>query len=84
MAHPQGGGPGTGVVPNSNTIARMTKEFSPKKIFGKAQAIDTQLLLSKAQDEVKALALVRSRVLQKSEFTFDRRKRKKADANDFF
>ena len=52
--------------PNAATIARMTKEFSPKKIFGKALPIDTQLLLSKAQDEVKALALVRSKVAQKS------------------
>lgn len=45
----------------------MTKEFTPKKIFGKAQAVDTQLLLSKAQDEVKALALIRTKVAQKSE-----------------
>lgn len=56
--------------PNAATIARMTKEFSPKKIFGKALPIDTQLLLSKAQDEVKALALVRSKVAQKSTSLF--------------
>lgn len=68
LANPQGGGGGgrDGQPPNAATIARMTKEFSPKKIFGKAQPIDTQLLLSKAQDEVKALALVRGKVAQKS------------------
>lgn len=59
--------PGGGAPPNPASIARMTKEFAPKKIFGKAQPADTQMLLSKAQDEVKALALVRSKVAAKSE-----------------
>ncbi|KAK4702600.1 hypothetical protein P7C70_g3620, partial [Phenoliferia sp. Uapishka_3] len=74
--------PGGNAPPNPAAIARMTKEFTPKKIFGKAQAVDTQLLLSKAQDEVKALALIRSKVGQKNlamevcdaEWQWDRRK----------
>lgn len=68
MALGQLANPGTGnAPPNPTTIARMTKEFAPKKIFGKAQPSDTQMLLSKAQDEVKALALIRTKVQQKSE-----------------
>lgn len=67
MALGQLANPGGGAPPNPAAIARMTKEFTPKKIFGKAQAVDTQLLLSKAQDEVKALALIRTKVAQKSE-----------------
>ncbi|KAM0756221.1 PSP1-domain-containing protein [Meredithblackwellia eburnea MCA 4105] len=82
MALGQLANPGGGPPPNPAAIARMTKEFTPKKIFGKAQAVDTQLLLSKAQDEVKALALIRSKVLQKNlamevcdaEWQWDRRK----------
>ena len=73
LANPSGGSNSNttaGQPPNAATIARMTKEFSPKKIFGKAMPIDTQLLLAKAQDEVKALALVRSKVAQKSKFSF--------------
>ena len=61
LANPTGGQP-----PNPATIARMTREFNPKKIYGKAKPADTQLLLSKAQDEVKALQLVRNKVAQKS------------------
>lgn len=73
LAHPNGGGNGmgsngNGTTPNAATIAKMTKEFAPKKIFGKAMPMDTQMLLSKAQDEIKALALIRSRVSQKSEY----------------
>lgn len=62
LSNPVQGGP----PPTAATIARMTKEFAPKKIFGKALLADTQLLLSKAQDEVKALAFVRNKVAQKS------------------
>ncbi|GAA5991730.1 hypothetical protein JCM10908_001114 [Rhodotorula pacifica] len=63
-------------------LARMTKECQPKRIFAKAGPADTHALLSKAQDEVKALALVRSKVAQKglpmeildAEWQWDRRK----------
>lgn len=48
--------------------AARLKTLTPKKIFNKAQPVDTHLLLSKAQDEVKALALVKSKVAQKSVF----------------
>lgn len=57
--------------PNAAALARITKEFQPKKLYGKAGPGDTQMLLSKAQDEVKALQLVRTKVAQKSE-TCDR------------
>ncbi|KAK4056980.1 hypothetical protein OIO90_001880 [Microbotryomycetes sp. JL221] len=68
--------------PNAAALARMTKEFQPKKLYGKASPSDTQMLLSKAQDEVKALALIRSKVAQKNlpmevcdaEWQWDRRK----------
>ncbi|KAI5481461.1 hypothetical protein MNV49_004218 [Pseudohyphozyma bogoriensis] len=82
MALGQLANPGGAAPPNPASIARMTKEFSPKKIFGKAQAADTQMLLSKAQDEVKALQLIRTKVAQKNlpmevcdaEWQWDRRK----------
>jgi hypothetical protein len=65
---PIGGGPASGAAPpNAATLARMTKEFQPKRLYGKAGPADTQMLLSKAQDEIKALALVRNKVAQKSE-----------------
>lgn len=61
MGHdPSGGGQG-----GTAQLARMTKECQPKRIFAKAGPADTHALLSKAQDEVKALALVRSKVAQK-------------------
>jgi len=58
------------------------KELHPKKIYGKAQAQDTQLLIAKMQDEVKALQLCQSKVRQKklpmdvvdAEYQWDRRK----------
>ncbi|SGY61548.1 BQ5605_C007g04569 [Microbotryum silenes-dioicae] len=62
-----GGAANTGGPPNAATLARMTKEFAPKRLFGKASASDTHQLLSKAQDEVKALALVRQKVAQRSQ-----------------
>ncbi|KWU45874.1 PSP1-domain-containing protein, partial [Rhodotorula sp. JG-1b] len=66
----------------TSQLARMTKECQPKRIFAKAGPADTHALLSKAQDEVKALALVRSKVAQKglpmeildAEWQWDRRK----------
>ncbi|GAA98876.1 uncharacterized protein L969DRAFT_76663 [Mixia osmundae IAM 14324] len=68
--------------PNPNTIARMTKELHPKKMFGVATAADIQQLGQKAQDEAKALVVVRAKVGQKAlpmtvkdcEWQFDRRR----------
>lgn len=58
------------------------KEINPKMIYGKAQAHDTQHLVTKMQDEVKALQLCQSKVRQKklpmevidAEYQWDRRK----------
>ncbi|TFY59304.1 hypothetical protein EVG20_g7838 [Dentipellis fragilis] len=58
------------------------KEINPKMIYGKAQPQDTQLLVSKIQDEVKALQLCQTKVRQKklpmevidAEYQWDRRK----------
>lgn len=67
LANPGQGGQGP-PPPNAAALARMTKEFQPKRLYSKALPADTHQLLSKAQDEVKALALVRSKVAQKSEY----------------
>ncbi|GAA6016134.1 hypothetical protein JCM8202_005422 [Rhodotorula sphaerocarpa] len=89
MTGPASMGVGMGHDPNAGAgqggaaqLARMTKECQPKRIFAKAGPADTHALLSKAQDEVKALALVRSKVAQKglpmeildAEWQWDRRK----------
>jgi len=58
------------------------KEIMPKRIYGKAGPGDTQLLLSKMQDEVKALQLCQTKIRQKklpmevidAEYQWDRRK----------
>jgi cell fate regulator YaaT (PSP1 superfamily) len=58
------------------------KDINPKMIYGKAQAQDTQHLVTKMQDEVKALQLCQSKVRQKklpmevidAEYQWDRRK----------
>jgi hypothetical protein len=58
------------------------KEINPKMIYGKAQPQDAQLLMSKMQDEVKALQLCQSKVRAKklpmevvdAEYQWDRRK----------
>ncbi|GAA5945494.1 hypothetical protein JCM10213_004176 [Rhodosporidiobolus nylandii] len=79
-AQPQGQQGGGAAGPAQ--LARMTKECQPKRIYGKAGPADTHALLAKAQDEVKALALVRSKVAQKglpmeildAEWQWDRRK----------
>ncbi|GAA6005143.1 uncharacterized protein JCM10292_005583 [Rhodotorula paludigena] len=85
---PMGGGPGGGGAGGGAggagpaQLARMTKECQPKRIYGKAGPADTHALLAKAQDEIKALALVRSKVAQKglpmeildAEWQWDRRK----------
>ncbi|GAA5857515.1 hypothetical protein JCM5353_009031 [Sporobolomyces roseus] len=74
-----GGGPGQA---GPAQLARMTKECQPKRIYAKAGPADTHALLAKAQDEVKALQLVRGKVAQKglpmeildAEWQWDRRK----------
>ncbi|KAI0271658.1 PSP1 C-terminal conserved region-domain-containing protein [Gloeopeniophorella convolvens] len=58
------------------------KEINPKLIYGKAGAQDAQLLVTKMQDEVKALQLCQTKVRQKklpmevvdAEYQWDRRK----------
>ncbi|KAF9229798.1 PSP1-domain-containing protein [Gyrodon lividus] len=58
------------------------KDINPKMIYGKAQAQDTQHLVTKIQDEMKALQLCQSKVRQKklpmevidAEYQWDRRK----------
>jgi len=73
--NPGGGGSG---LPG----AGKNKEIMPKRIYGKAQPQDTQLLVSKMQDEAKALQLCQSKVRQKklpmevvdAEYQWDRRK----------
>ncbi|KAF7974926.1 hypothetical protein HWV62_10963 [Athelia sp. TMB] len=58
------------------------KEINPKMIYGKAQPQDTQLLMVKSQDEMKALQLCQTKVRQKklpmevvdAEYQWDRRK----------
>jgi len=58
------------------------KELNPKRIYGRATAQDTQLLIAKAQDEDKALQLCQGKVKQKklpmevidAEYQWDRRK----------
>ncbi|GAA6060255.1 hypothetical protein JCM10212_003495 [Sporobolomyces blumeae] len=79
--HGGGGGSGQGGAGPAQ-LARMTKECQPKRIYAKAGPADTHALLAKAQDEVKALQLVRSKVAQKglpmeildAEWQWDRRK----------
>lgn len=55
----QGGAP-----PSAATIARMTKEIHPKRIYGRASPTDVALLAIKAQDEAKALGVCRAKVAQ--------------------
>ncbi|KAG6329849.1 hypothetical protein ID866_9239 [Astraeus odoratus] len=58
------------------------KEINPKMIYGKAQHHDTQQLVAKMQDEMKALQLCQNKVRQKklpmevidAEYQWDRRK----------
>lgn len=58
------------------------KEINPKMIYGKASTHDAQLLMSKMQDEAKALQLCQSKVRAKklpmevvdAEYQWDRRK----------
>ncbi|KZT64023.1 PSP1-domain-containing protein [Daedalea quercina L-15889] len=58
------------------------KEINPKRIYGKAQPQDTQLLAAKLQDETKALELCKNKVRQRklpmevvdAEYQWDRRK----------
>ncbi|KAI5122695.1 hypothetical protein M0805_009748 [Coniferiporia weirii] len=72
-----GGGPTSPDGPSSHK-----REINPKKIYGKANPQDTQLLITKHQDEAKALALCQTKVRQKklpmevidAEYQWDRRK----------
>ncbi|KAH7908780.1 PSP1 C-terminal conserved region-domain-containing protein [Hygrophoropsis aurantiaca] len=74
------GGPMSPGGPQSAPSAK--KEINPKMIYGKAQPQDTQHLIAKMQDEVKALQLCQSKVRQKklpmevidAEYQWDRRK----------
>lgn len=60
----------------------MSKELQPKKIFAKASPSDTQLLITKRQDEAKALQICIQKVTQRNlpmqvidaEYQWDRRK----------
>ncbi|KAG6817282.1 hypothetical protein H0H87_010624 [Tephrocybe sp. NHM501043] len=56
------GGPGSSSG-GSGTVSK--KEINPKMIYGKAQPQDAQLLISKMQDELKALQLCQSKVRAK-------------------
>ncbi|KAG8961627.1 hypothetical protein FRC03_005137 [Tulasnella sp. 419] len=78
------GQPGSPTTP-SGSISKSgfsTKELMPKRIYAKAQPQDTQLLLSKMQDEQKALQLCQTKVRAKklpmevvdAEYQWDRRK----------
>ncbi|KAK0244998.1 PSP1 C-terminal conserved region-domain-containing protein [Armillaria nabsnona] len=72
---PGGSGSGAGGGPSK-------KEINPKMIYGKASTHDAQLLMSKMQDEAKALQLCQSKVRAKklpmevvdAEYQWDRRK----------
>ncbi|KAE8271649.1 hypothetical protein A4X09_0g684 [Tilletia walkeri] len=62
--------------------ARLARSIHPKRLYGKASANDTSLLLTKAQDEERALQLCRTKVSQRglpmtvvaAEMQWDRRK----------
>jgi cell fate regulator YaaT (PSP1 superfamily) len=72
--------------PNSpggvNGVSAGKKEINPKMIYGKAQQQDTHALVSKINDEMKALQLCQSKVRAKklpmevidAEYQWDRRK----------
>ncbi|KZS90365.1 PSP1-domain-containing protein [Sistotremastrum niveocremeum HHB9708] len=76
------GGPGIGDGPISPGGASAKKEIHPKKIYNKAGPQDTQMLVTKIQDEHKALQLCQQKVKQKklpmevidAEYQWDRRK----------
>ena len=53
-----------GQAPSAATIARMTKEIHPKRIYGRASPADVALLAVKAHDEAKALSVCRTKVAQ--------------------
>ncbi|KAI0063245.1 PSP1-domain-containing protein [Artomyces pyxidatus] len=73
---------GVPLSPGGTPMGGSKKEINPKLIYGKAGAQDTQLLVTKIQDEVKALQLCQSKVRQKklpmevidAEYQWDRRK----------
>ncbi|EIM21802.1 PSP1-domain-containing protein [Wallemia mellicola CBS 633.66] len=63
-------------------LKSLSKELQPKKIFAKASPSDTQLLITKRQDEAKALQICIQKVTQRNlpmqvidaEYQWDRRK----------
>ncbi|KAK0566436.1 hypothetical protein OC844_000764 [Tilletia horrida] len=78
-ANPAEASGATGEMP---MYARLTRSIHPKRLYGKASANDTGLLLTKAQDEERALQLCRTKVSQRglpmtvvaAEMQWDRRK----------
>ncbi|KAG5636928.1 hypothetical protein H0H81_006361 [Sphagnurus paluster] len=76
------GGQPTSPGGSAGAGASAKKEINPKMIYGKAQQQDAQLLVSKMQDEVKALQLCQTKVRAKklpmevvdAEYQWDRRK----------
>ncbi|KAL9939027.1 hypothetical protein V8E36_001840 [Tilletia maclaganii] len=76
------GGVGGASAADVALYARLTRSIHPKRLYGKASANDTSLLLTKAQDEDRALQLCRTKVSQRglpmvvvaAEMQWDRRK----------
>lgn len=68
--------------PAFDAFRSLSKDLQPKKIFAKASNSDTQLLMTKRQDESKALQICISKVKQRNlpmevidaEYQWDRRK----------
>ncbi|TIA86924.1 hypothetical protein E3P81_04110 [Wallemia ichthyophaga] len=68
--------------PAFEALKTVSKDLQPKKIFAKASTSDTQLLITKRQDESKALQICISKVKQRNlpmevidaEYQWDRRK----------
>ncbi|KAH9927441.1 PSP1-domain-containing protein [Epithele typhae] len=69
-------------APTTATAGGGAKDINPKMMYGKAQHRDIQSLAAKAQDEMKALELCRTKVRQRklpmevvdAEYQWDRRK----------
>ncbi|CAD6884933.1 unnamed protein product [Tilletia laevis] len=83
--HPPGSTNPNSSSSSSNELpmyARLARSIHPKRLYGKASTNDTSLLLTKAQDEERALQLCRTKVSQRglpmsvvaAEMQWDRRK----------
>ncbi|EJD55648.1 PSP1-domain-containing protein [Auricularia subglabra TFB-10046 SS5] len=76
------GGSGGEPVSPGGPVQSSKREYNPKRIYGKAQPQDTQTLVAKMNDEMKALQLCQTKVKQKklpmevvdAEYQWDRRK----------